>query len=380
VSWALSRAELSALAGAVGLRVVGVASAEPFHALADYLDDHIARGHVAGMDWFTPERARESTDPRTLLPGVRSIVSVAVPFWSGPACPPDDGVLRGRIARYAWGDDYHVTLKRRMRARIEALEQALGRALETRALVDTARIVDRAAAARSGTGWYGKNAMIIVPKHGSWVMLGELLLDIALPPDVPLAQDCGRCDICIQHCPTGAIVEPYRIDAPRCVSYLTIEEHGPLPRTLRPLLGNFVFGCDICQDVCPYTGAAEVVDDPDFAPRSLDNAFPSLQLLAEMDVEQFREIYRGTAVKRAKRAGLARNAAVALGNSGDPGAEPILQRMLYHHDTPLARGHAAWGLGQLLGSAARGTLARARAMERDDYVREELDATLTALA
>jgi epoxyqueuosine reductase len=331
------------------------------------------------MDWFTRQRARESTDPRTLLPSVRSIVSVAVPFWSGPAGPPDDGVLRGRIARYAWGADYHVTLKRRMQALIDALEQALGRRLETRALVDTARIVDRAAAARAGTGWYGKNAMIIVPKHGSWAMLGELLLDIALPPDLPLAQDCGRCDICIQRCPTGAIVAPYRIDAPRCISFLTIEERGPLPRALRPLLGNFVFGCDICQDVCPYTAAAEEVDDPDFAPRSVDNAFPSLQLLVDMDDAQFREIYRGTAVKRAKRAGLARNAAVALGNSGDPRAEPILERMLYHHDTPLARGHAAWGLGQLLGSAARGALERARVTERDAYVREELDAALMAM-
>ena len=372
----LSRPDLAELAAAARIAVTGVTDGTPFHAVETYVVDHVVRGHMAGMDWFTAERARQSADPATLHDDVRSIVSVAVPFWSGHAQPPNDGILRGRIARYAWGRDYHVTLKKRMRELVSAIEQQIGRTVESRVLVDTARTVDRAVAARSGTGWYGKNSMIIVPGHGSWVMLGEIMLDVEIQPDVPLARDCGRCSICIDRCPTGAIVEPYRIDAPRCISYLTIEHRGVIPHHLRPLMGDLVFGCDICQEVCPYTNAAGIVDDPDFAPLTIDNAFPSLELLATMSEDQFRAIYSGTPVTRAKRAGLARNAAIALGNSGDRRAEPILTNMLRDHDEPIARGHAAVALRQLVAEDAVTTLRAAWSSERNDYVREELAVTL----
>ncbi|HYI14907.1 MAG TPA: tRNA epoxyqueuosine(34) reductase QueG [Thermomicrobiales bacterium] len=368
----LARADLATMASASRLAIVGVTDGQPFPVVEEYLVDHVQRGHMAGMDWFTAERARQAADPATLHDDVRSIVSVAVPFWSGQSAPPDDGVLRGRIARYAWGRDYHTTLKKRMRELVASIEHYLGRTVESRVLVDTARIVDRAVAARAGTGWYGKNSMIIVPGYGSWVMLGEIMLDIQIQPDVPLAKDCGRCTICIDRCPTGAIVEPYRIDAPRCISYLTIEHRGVIPHHLRPLMGNLVFGCDICQDVCPYTNAARVVDDPDFSPRTVDNAFPSLEFLATMNVEQFRATYSGTPVTRAKRAGLARNAAIALGNSRDPRAEPILLDMLNNHDEPLARGHAAVALHQLTSEGAVRALKAAWPREQDDYVRDEI--------
>lgn len=374
----LTRSEIQELAAAAHLAIVGITDAAPFHELAEYLSDHIAQGHVQGMSWFTEERATQSCDPTVLHPTARSIVSVAVPFWSGAAAPPDDGVLRGRIARYAWGRDYHSTLKRRMRQLVESIEGALGCEVEARTLVDTARIVDRAVAARSGSGWYGKNSMIIVPNHGSWVMLGEIILDINLPLDLPLAKDCGRCTICLDRCPTGAIVEPYRIDAPRCISYLTIEERGPIPHELRPLIGDYVFGCDTCQDVCPYTGAARITADPEFAPRSPDNAFPSLAMLASMDEVQFRAVFSGTPVTRAKRRGLARNAAIALGNSGDERAEPILVELLRSHDEPLARGHAAVALRQLAGEAAVPELRRVERSERDDYVRTEISFALAS--
>jgi epoxyqueuosine reductase len=357
---------------------VGVTGPEPFETVRDYLIDHVERGHLRGMDWFTAQRAVESTSPTTLHSGVRSIVSVAVPFWSGPAAPPDDGVLRGRIARYAWGRDYHTVLRKRMQQFVSAISDALGREVDARTLVDTARIVDRAAAARAGTGWYGKNSMIIVPQHGSWVMLGEMLLDIDILPDLPLARDCGRCSICIEQCPTGAIVEQYRTDAPRCISYLTIEERGAIPLELRPLMGVNVFGCDICQDVCPYTGAARPVDDVDFAPRTIENAFPSLQLLAGMSEDQFRSLYSGTAVTRAKRRGLARNAAIALGNSADPRAEPILRQMLVSHDEPLVRGHAAWALRHLCDLDSARFLSAARLRETDPFVRDEIEQALAA--
>jgi epoxyqueuosine reductase len=368
----ITRAELGRLAREAGLTVTAVTGAEPFSDTVPYLVDHVARGYLNGMSWFTTQRAVESCEPRTIHTGVRSIVSVGVPFWSGPLERPNDGILRGRIARYAWGRDYHVVLKSRMRRFVDLLAEWCGRPVESRAVVDTARIVDRAVAARSGLGWYGKNTMIIVPGHGSWVMLGDILLDIDLPPDPPLAKNCGQCRICIDRCPTGAIVEPYRIDARRCISYLTIEERGPIARELRPLMGDMVFGCDVCQAVCPYTSAATITIDPDFAPSTIENAYPSLEFLARMSDEQFRTTYRGTAIIRAKRRGMARNAAVALGNSGDARAEPILRWMLQSHDEPLARGHAAWALRRLAGDEATVPLRVALGRERDNDVMSEI--------
>lgn len=373
----LSRNDLARLARESGLTLAGVTDAKPFSGALDYTLDHVRSGHMRGMDWYTEERARQSADPRTLHDTVKSIVAVGVPFWTGKLEPPDDGVLRGRIARYAWGRDYHKTVKRRMRDLVARIEAGLGRQVESRELVDTARVFDRAVAARAGVGWYGKNSMIIVPGHGSWVMLGAIYLDVELVADPPLDQNCGRCTICIDNCPTGAIIDQYRIDAPRCISYLTIEERGPLPHELRPLMGDWVFGCDVCQNVCPYTGAAQEAPDPDFAPATVDNCFPSLEFLATMDEGAYLATFAGTAVTRAKRRGLARNAAVALGNSRDPFAEPILRQMLHQHDEPLARGHAAWALRHLTGDDARLDLERALRTEVDDYVRGEIERALS---
>lgn len=374
----VTRTDISRLALDAGLVLAGIASAEPFQDLREHLVDHVDRGYMRGMDWFTSQRAIESSDPRTLHDSVRSIVSVGVPFWSGMILRPDDGVLRGRIARYAWGRDYHKVLKQRMRRLVGRIEAEVGARVESRELVDTARIVDRAVAARSGLGWYGKNTMIIVPGHGSWVMLGEILLDIGLPPDLPLAKNCGRCMLCIDRCPTGAIIEPYRIDAPRCVSFLSIEERGAVPHQLRPLMGDHVFGCDDCQDICPYTTAANIVDDPEFAPRSVENAFPSLNRLVLQSEAEFRTTYEGTPVMRAKRRGMARNAAIALGNTGDPRAEEPLTIALRDHDERLVRGHAAVALRQLLDDAATTELNRARQAETDPYVQFEIDTALAA--
>lgn len=374
----ISRADLATIAETHGLSVVGVTTGEPFSELESYVVDHVERGYLAGMSWFTPDRARQSTNPRVLHADARSIISVAVPFWSGHITPPDDGVLRGQIARYAWGRDYHTTLKRRMRGLVVALEAELGRELDSRCLVDTARIFDRAVAARAGTGWFGKNSMIIIPRHGSWAMLGEIIVDIDLPVDIPLAWNCGRCTICIDRCPTGAIVEPYRIDSNRCISYLTIEERGAVPHGLRHKTGSHVFGCDVCQTVCPYTGAASVIEDPDFMPASVENAFPSLEFLATMSESEFRAVYSGTPVTRAKRAGMARNSAMALGNSGDDRAVPLLTRMMRHHDEPLARGHAAFALKQLIGTDAHRELNSARQAEHNAYVLSEIDYSLAS--
>ena len=348
----------------------------PVTDLADHLDRHIDAGHVAGLDWFTHERARYSTDARNLQPTAKSILSVGLAYWPGPTQKPDDGVPRGRISRYAWGRDYHRVIKRRLKALHADLERELDRSIEARLLVDTARIVDRAVAARAGLGWYGKNTLLIVPGHGSWVLLGEMLLDLDLEPDAPLDRNCGRCTICLDRCPTGAIVAPYTIHTPTCISYLTIELRKSIPRELRPKLGDWVYGCDVCQEVCPYTGAAQPADDDELKPASMENAYPSLHRLLEMTDAEFGATYFGTPVPRTKRRGLARNAAVALGNVGDEADVPALARALANHDEPLVRGHAAWALGNIGGKTARIALDRARGTEPVVSVIDEISQAL----
>ncbi|MGH2559598.1 MAG: tRNA epoxyqueuosine(34) reductase QueG [Thermomicrobiales bacterium] len=372
-------ATIKYLADEHGLTVSAITSADPFPNLEPVLIDRIDAGRLAGLDWFTAERARFSTTPRNLQATAQSIVAVGVAYWSVDPGKPADGEPRGRIARYAWGVDYHDLLKERMRALHAAIEREVGRVIEARLLVDTARIVDRAVAARSGLGWYGKNACIIVPGHGSWVMLGELLLDLELEPDPPLIQNCGRCRICLDRCPTGAIVAPYTIDTPRCLSFQTIEQRGAIPRELRPLLGDWVFGCDVCQDVCPYTKAAKPEPDPAFLPASGENAYPSLRRLLTLTPVEFRETYRGTAVTRAKRRGLARNAAVALGNIGTVEDVPLLTGILTDHDEPLVRQHAAWALSRLGGRAAQTALEQRRRHEPDPLVVAEIALSLAEM-
>lgn len=370
--------QVKALALEHGLSVSAVTTAEAFPALLPILRQRIEAGHLAGLDWFTQQRAAESCDPRTLLDEPAAILSVGIAYWGHDEGKPDDGVPRGRISRYARGTDYHALLDQRMRALHAAIEHQVDHPVAARFLTDHARIVDRAVAARAGLGWYGKNACIIVPGHGSWVMLGQLLLALDLEPDAPLDQDCGRCHICLDRCPTGAIVAPYTIHAPACISYQTIEQKGAIPRELRPQLGDWVFGCDVCQEVCPYTKAAAPEPDPAFLPRGVENAYPSLRRLLEMSNETFRRQYRGTAVLRARRAGLARNAAVALGNIGTEDDAPHLVRALLGHDLALVRGHAAWALGRIGGVAARRALNLARRREPDQEAKSEIDLALAS--
>ncbi|MBX3070192.1 MAG: tRNA epoxyqueuosine(34) reductase QueG [Thermomicrobiales bacterium] len=367
--------DIRTLAAEAGFVVAAVTTADPYPGLRAMLEGHIDAGHLTGLDWFDHARAEVAADPRALHDNARSIVSLGIPYFSGPAEKPDD-VPRGRISRYAWGIDYHRVFRKRLQLFLSLLEVLVGRPVESRLLSDTARTVDRAAAVRSGLGWYGKHSCVIVPGHGSWVMLGEAFVDVAIEKSAPLDRDCGSCSRCLDRCPTGAIVAPYIVDAPRCLSFQTIEQRGAIPREIRPLLGDWVFGCDVCQEVCPYTGAAAIVDDPDFSPRSEENRFPRLEWLLRMSEEEFRAVYAGTAVLRTKRRGLARNAAVAMGNAGDRAVVPILVEALRAHDEPLVRGHAAWALGRLDGQTSRSALDRALRAESDADVQEEIRAAL----
>jgi epoxyqueuosine reductase len=250
----------------------------------------------------------------------------------------------------------------------------LGKQVKARIFVDDGPMNDRAAAERAGVGWFGKNTNILTSSHGSWVFLGQVITDLELEPDTPLVKTCGNCVRCIDDCPTGAIVAPYVIDNTRCISFLTIELRGSIPRKLRPLVGDWVFGCDICQDVCPVNRKALQSLEPAFRQRH-DFAAPALIPLLDLDDEGFRERFRNSPIKRAKRVGLQRNVCVALGNIGDPSAIPALVGALYS-ETPMVREHAAWALGRIGRRQAIAALQSALDHEEDSKVVEEIELAL----
>jgi epoxyqueuosine reductase len=368
---------IKALAHAHGFHLARVTTAEPFAGLEPVLNERIAAGHLDGLDWFTPERAHVASAPQRLLPWARSLLVLGVSYYADAPPVPDDGVLRGSVARYAWGVDYHDLLRDMMRGLIVAMERCVGHPLQAGTLVDTARIVDRAAAARAGLGWYGKHTCIIATRDtGSYLFLAEVPLDLDLEPDAPVRKSCGTCVACMAACPTHAIPAAYVLDTPRCISYLTIEHRTAIVPELRPLIGNWVFGCDVCQDVCPPNRHVLPLAPPALQPRSVDDAYPALIPLLMMTVGEYRARFRGRSVKRAKWEMLVRNAAIALGNSGDRAAAPALRDALRGHESPLVRGHAAWALGRLGGAIARATLDCCRATEPDTAVRAEIAGAL----
>ena len=331
--------------------------------------ERIEAGLYAGLPWFTAERAVRSTQPDRVLAGARSVVTLAAPY-SASAPPAGDGKPRGQIARYAWGRDYHRVLEKKLRRLCQFLEVD---APETRSrmLVDYGPLAERAFAARAGIGWFGKNTNLLLPGAGSWVLLAEMLTTAELDPDPPLRKTCGACQRCVTACPTGAIVGGYLVHNDRCISHLTIENRGPIPRELRPLIGTWLFGCDVCQEVCPVGQKATIAPMPELTSAELDDTAPALIPLLSLTEEQFRARFAGRAIMRAKRNGLLRNACVVLGNLGDPSAVPALIGAL-GDDAALVRGHAAWALGRLGGDAALNALQSVLAFEADEWVRQEI--------
>jgi epoxyqueuosine reductase len=363
----------------LGFDLVRVTGAEPFPETQRVLEERIAAGLYAGLPWFHAERARVAGDPRHLLPGAQSIVAVGISYLSdGETDASRPGAPAGRIARYAWGQDYHEVFKGKLAALHAFVQERLGRPVDMRALVDTARITDRAVAQRAGLGWYGKNTNLLTHEYGSWVLLGELLLDTWLPPDAPLRTHCGSCTRCLPACPTGALIAPGVLDNDRCISYLTIELRGPIPRELRPLIGNWVFGCDLCQEVCPVNRNRAPANHLEFTPRTAVGSSPALIPLLAITEEEFRTLFKGSPIRRAKWAGFRRNVCVALGNSGDPAAVPALIAAL-SMEPALVRGHAAWALGRLGGPAAAAALAARAAVEPNASVLEEITLALETI-
>jgi len=362
----LPLAQVRDMARDLGLDLVGCAPAKPLEEPARIALERVRQGLMGDLPWYTPERVLRGADPQALLPGARSLLSVALNYYQPDPEPPGPG-LWGRVARYAWGRDYHNLLKKRLHRFARALEGLAGRPHRYRIYVDDGPMQDRAVAQRAGVGWFGKNTMLLTPL-GSWTFLGQVLTDLWVEPSPPLRKTCGACTRCLPACPTGALPSPYVLDARRCIAYLTIEHRGPIPRDLRPLLGNWVFGCDLCQEVCPVNRRAPTTRVPDFAPR---NAYLDLAEVLALDEEGFRARFQGSPIRRARLEGLKRNACVVLGNLGNPQAVPLLTRAL-QDPSPLVRGHAGWALGRIATPEAVRALRSALPRETDPWVREEL--------
>ncbi len=340
----------------------------------------IARGEHGAMSYLAePAHVAGRADLRQLLSGARTLVVLAFAHDRGP--PPGTTLagLRGKLARYATGDDYHLVVRDKLQAIAADLATAVGAPVAARACVDTAPVHERAWAERGGLGFVAKNTLVIAPGLGSYVLLGELLLDLDATPSAPAtppAPRCGDCRACLDACPTGAFVDAYHLDARRCISYLTIEHAGPIPRELRALIGTWIFGCDVCQEVCPWNAGKDRLADR-LPARDPGRALPDLVTLAGLGTNQLRHYVRRTALRRVPRAQLLRNVAVALGNTGDPRAIAPL-RALLRDAAPLVRGHAAWALGRLAGARVIDTalavavLAAALDDEADAEARAEL--------
>ena len=368
--------EIKQLARDLGFTPVGVAPAHPFTETRAAARARLKAGHLEGMPWYTEDRVERGTRPAWLLAEARSIIALALPYNVGEYAQDTSrpGGPHGIVSRYAWGRDYHNVLRKKLRKLVAFLETKHASA---RFFADTGPVLDRAAAFRAGVGWYGKSTMILTEEQGTWVFLAEVITDLALEYSKPLKKNCGSCTRCIDACPTGAIVAPYQVDARRCIAYLTIENRGGIPRPLRAQVGTRVFGCDICQEVCPVNRYAPADADDDFLPRpGVGPSIPLLPLL-EITEEEFRSRFQGTPLMRAKRDGLRRNAVVALGNAADPAAIPALRRVLLDvHEPPMLRGHAAWALGKIRAPAAIAALRQARAESLAPDVREEVEHAL----
>ena len=355
----------------------------------DAYRDWVDGGRAAGMEYMRAHAA-ERADPECAFPGVRSVLTLGISYFQGPF-PPKPGPGFGRVARYAWGRDYHPIILDRLRLLAARLRVFLGEEGVSVPAVDTKPILERALAANAGLGFVGKNAMLISGRStlaqgprfhvGSWIFLAELFLTLEAPDELlpaAAASGCGGCTRCLTACPTDAFDGAYRLDAGRCIAYLTIENKGWIPREMRPAIGDWVFGCDVCQEVCPFNARAIESRWPEFSPDEGAGAWVSLEtVLRTPDAPAFRARWGHTPLSRPKRKGLLRNACVAAGNSGDASlAAPL--RSLLEDSEPVIRGHALWALARLGIRRDVGPAAERLRSDPDAEVRVEAEAVLAA--
>jgi len=355
---AVSRAQDSSLetlikdeARRLGFVLAGVTTPDPPQHLSVF-EAWIRGGRHGSMRYLSGERSLVCrADPLQLMPACKSIIVLAAPYSNpGQLATHERGEnrnqLRGKVAAYAWGQDYHNVLPERLQAIVAFIERQTGHPVSSRCFTDAAPIMERDLAQRAGLGWIGRNTCLINPKLGSYVLLSEILLDLHLTPDMPWETDrCGACTRCIDACPTDCILKDRTIDARRCISYLTIELRDTIPLELRRLTGSWIFGCDICQVVCPWNRFAPTTGDAAFAAQG-DSATPPLLTQLQLSAEEFHRDFEGTAVRRTKHAGYLRNTAVAIGNSAGPDAIPLL-RDAAQRGGPMVQEHADWAIRRI---------------------------------
>lgn len=372
------KTELQTEASRLGFALFGVTTAVPPQSMPIYLS-WLEAGLHGEMAYLASDRAVERRgDPLRILPDTKSIIVVGIRYPQPMVFPTSSGgKLEGRVAAYALGQDYHEFIPPRLEQLAAFMQQKTGSPVISRAYTDTGPILERDLASSAGLGWIGKNTCLITPQSGSFFLLAELLSNVELEPDNPFTTDyCGTCQRCIEACPTQCILPGRTIDARRCISYLTIEKKGSIPVSLRPQLGNWVFGCDVCQQVCPWNirFTSDQID-VDLHP-SEEIAHPILTAEMTLSPQEFNRKFKKSPVQRARRRGYLRNVAVALGNSGSPEAIPGLALTLEREPVPLIRAHAAWALGQIGTDSAYSLLRKARLVETDPTVLEEIISAL----
>jgi epoxyqueuosine reductase len=356
-------------AGRIGFFKVGITPVKPLLRAA-FFDEWLGRKMHGEMDYLARQADRRKS-PHLLMENARSFLVLGMNYYCGG--DPNSDPLKGRISRYTWGMDYHLLMQDRLN---KIREFILREAPQTHALcyVDAGPVMEKTWGAESSLGWMGKHTNLISRELGSWFFLGAILLDLELDYDVKETDGCGSCSRCVLACPTRAIVAPYAVDARRCISYLTIELHGPIPLPLRTLIGNRIFGCDDCQEACPWNRFATVTGEADFQPGD-GNRIPDLIPLVNLTPAQFNDRFRKSAIRRAKRDGFVRNVVVALGNAHREEAVPALSTAL-NDPSPLVRGHAAWALGQIGSERARFLLQTASLTEADPQAHAEIETAL----
>jgi len=369
-------ARIKEAAQRLGFELVGISPVCPA-AHEQSFAEWLRRGFAGKLEYMQRTEALRR-DPNELVPWARSIISVGMNYYTDHARPAESTPSSGWISRYAWGDDYHDLMKRRLEDLLASIRLLSDREIQGKAFVDSGPVLERDFAGVAGLGWVGKNTHLISPKQGSWFFLGELFVDLPLAYDRPMRDRCGRCELCLSACPTGAFVGPYVLDARRCISYLTIELKDWMPKAMRPLVGNHVFGCDICQEVCPYNAKARPTSEAAYQPRAGLHA-PDLIPLLSLTEAEFRRRFRASPILRAKRRGFLRNVAVALGNLKSREAVPALICCLDDEEA-LVRGHAAWALARIGDTSALAPLQRRLRSEANPEAREEIGEALVALA
>ncbi len=363
------------LAKSIGFDLVGITEAS---VLKDHIENSLATyelNYLNGMPWLNKERLIKGGSPDQLLVNPKSVIVVGVNYKKNNSETYRSTDTNGKIAMYAQWEDYHLIIKKMLKEYKAILQEELAIEMDGRIFVDDGSLLEKGFAEKAGLGWFGKHTNIINPIYGSWIFLGALVTDLELTPDKAVKKNCGKCELCIIGCPTNAIVSPYQLDANKCISFLTIENKGAIPYELRPLMGDWIFGCDICQDICPVNDKSDMPQNMMFTEKT--TSYLDLVEILYMSQEQFSIRFSRSPIKRAKLRGLQRNACVALGNSKQKEGISALIKTLKNNESELVRGHSAWALGEINTMECQNALKLCLEYEEDQFVIDEINQALS---